>query len=90
MSFHYLLYYLIMMNVIAFFAFRHDKRAAEKHQQRIRNRTLILLAVIGGSIGALAGMRIYHHKTKQALFYIGIPIVLVVQIIVVFFIRSSL
>ena len=90
MNHHYLLYYLIIINIVSLLAFGHDKQAAIKHQQRIRNRTLILLAVIGGSIGALAGMSIYHHKTKQAPFYVGIPLILVVQIIVVFLVRSRL
>ncbi len=72
--------YLIIINVIAFLAYGIDKYKAKREQWRIPEATLIGLAVIGGSVGALLGMRVFHHKTKKPKFFIGVPVILVVQI----------
>ena len=72
-------FYLILVNIIAFAAFGIDKRKAVKHKYRISEATLLGLALIGGSAGALAGMYLFHHKTKKLLFR-AIPMLVAVQI----------
>ena len=71
--------YLIVINAITFLMYGIDKRKARKNQWRIPEKTLIFLAVLGGSPGALIGMYTFHHKTKKLKFQIGIPFILVVQ-----------
>ena len=73
--------YLAAINVITFIMFGADKARAVKGRWRISESALILAALLGGSIGALAGMRIFHHKTKHRKFTIGIPVILALQII---------
>lgn len=73
--------YLAAINVITFIMFGADKARAAKGRWRISEAALILAALLGGSIGALAGMRIFHHKTKHRKFTIGIPVILALQII---------
>lgn len=73
--------YLAAVNIITFIMFGADKARAAKGRWRISESALILAALLGGSIGALAGMRIFHHKTKHRKFTIGIPVILALQII---------
>ena len=74
-----LLVYILCVSIIAFAAYGIDKRKAEKNKWRIPESVLIMLAVLGGSVGALAGMLVFHHKTKKAEFVIGIPVILLLQ-----------
>ena len=60
-----LLYYLIVINVVTFLIYGIDKWKAKQGSWRISEATLLILAVIGGSIGALLGMKIWHHKTMH-------------------------
>lgn len=73
--------YLAAINVITFIMFGADKARAVKGRWRISEVALILAALLGGSIGALAGMRIFHHKTRHRKFTVGIPVILVLQIV---------
>lgn len=73
--------WLILINIVAFAAYGIDKRRARKHEWRIPEATLIGLAVVGGSIGAYAGMRLFHHKTLHVKFRAGIPAIMAVQFI---------
>ena len=75
--------YLIAINVVAFLAYGLDKYKAKNDLWRIPEATLITLAVIGGSIGALLGMRFFHHKTKKPKFYVGVPVILIIQIVII-------
>ena len=75
----YLIIYLLVMNCIAFLMYGLDKRKAEKDRWRIPEFTLIVLAVLGGSVGALAGMLVFHHKTKKPKFVIGVPLIFLLQ-----------
>ncbi len=75
----YLFIYLLVINLTAFAAYGLDKKKAEKDRWRIPEATLVMLAVLGGSIGALAGMLAFHHKTKKPKFVIGIPLILLLQ-----------
>lgn len=73
--------YLIIINAAGFLFMRIDKQKALKNLWRIPERTLMAVAVMGGSIGVLLGMNLFHHKTKHEKFRIGIPIILSVQIL---------
>lgn len=74
------LIYIIAINIAAFFMFGSDKRKAENHQWRTPEKTLFLAAILGGSVGALFGMKHFRHKTKHLSFQIGIPAILIVQL----------
>ncbi|MBE5921440.1 MAG: DUF1294 domain-containing protein [Lachnospiraceae bacterium] len=73
--------YFIAINFIAFLLFGIDKHKASVGKWRIRERSLFITAALGGSIGALLGMRHFRHKTKHTNFVIGIPAILIAQII---------
>lgn len=73
--------YLVIVNIIAFIAYGVDKQKARRGRWRISENTLLLLAVLGGSIGAIWGMKAFHHKTKKATFSVGLPVILISQII---------
>lgn len=74
-------YYLLFVNLMAFAVYGIDKLKARKSRWRIPESTLISLAVLGGSIGAYCGMKFWHHKTLHRKFYIGIPLILLLQIL---------
>ena len=73
--------YLLIINLIAFAVYGIDKRRAVKDRWRVSEKTLFLLAILGGSIGAWAGMRVFHHKTKHWYFKFGIPAIFVLQVV---------
>ncbi|MBE6941875.1 MAG: DUF1294 domain-containing protein [Ruminococcaceae bacterium] len=73
--------YLIIINAAGFLFMLTDKRRAQRNLWRIPERTLIAVALLGGSLGALLGMKLFRHKTKHDKFRIGIPIILSVQIL---------
>lgn len=75
--------YLVIMNVIAFAAMGVDKSRAKREAWRIPEKTLFSLSLLGGSIGALAGMYTFRHKTKHLKFVAGMPAVLVCHILLV-------
>ena len=80
-TFHsYLAYYLLAINAVAFIVYGIDKYKAKKAKWRISEATLLLLAVLGGSIGAWMGMKVWHHKTMHKKFKYGIPAILLIQI----------
>ncbi len=72
--------YLMIINAIAFILMLADKYKAKKNLWRIPEKTLLGVAVMGGSVGAYAGMQIFRHKTKHPQFYVGIPVILALQI----------
>lgn len=73
--------YLTIINAIAFALMLADKARARKNLWRIPERTLFTAAIFGGSIGSLLGMYLVRHKTKHLKFVIGIPVILIVQVI---------
>lgn len=77
----YFIYYLIIINIIAFFLMGIDKKKAQTGAWRIPEKTLFLSAILGGSIGAIAGMQLFRHKTKHKTFVIGMPVILIVQLL---------
>lgn len=79
----YLIIYIVIINVIAFLAMYIDKRKAKYGKWRIPEQSLFILALIGGSIGAIIGMYTFRHKTKKLRFSVGFPVILVLQIILI-------
>ena len=75
--------YLFLINVVTFLVYGWDKRKAKLHQWRVPEADLLLLAGIGGSVGALAGMRAFHHKTRKPKFYVGVPAIFLAQVVLV-------
>ena len=76
----YSMYYLLAINILSFFLYGIDKYKAKKNKWRISEATLLMIAVIGGSIGAWVGMRLWHHKTMHKKFKYGIPIIIILQV----------
>ncbi len=89
----YLIYILVLfaiINIIAFFAFGIDKWKAKSGKWRIPEATLLMLAVVGGSIGAWTGMKLWHHKTMHKKFKYGIPIIIVLQVALIIWIELQM
>ncbi len=82
-----LILYLIVINIVAFLAYGADKQKAKEKKWRTPESVLLMLAVLGGSIGALLGMKVFHHKTKHPKFFIGVPAILILQIIAVYILK---
>lgn len=78
-----ILIYLAVINVATFFTYGIDKWKAKKSKWRIRETALLGLAVLGGSIGAWLGMKVWHHKTMHKKFKYGIPTIIIVQILLI-------
>ena len=74
-----IIYALLALNLITFITYGIDKLKAKKSRWRIPESTLILLALLGGSIGAWLGIKVWRHKTQHAKFYIGIPLIIIAQ-----------
>lgn len=72
--------YLVVMNVLTFIVYGIDKQKAKRGNWRISEKTLMMLAVFGGSIGAWIGMQVFRHKTKHLLFVIGVPLIFFVEL----------
>lgn len=72
--------YLILMNLIAFALYGIDKRRAKQGAWRISEYTLLFVALLGGSLGALLGMRYFRHKTRHRKFRYGVPLILLLQL----------
>lgn len=77
--------YLIIINILSFVLYGIDKLKAIKKKERISEKTLILIGILGGSIGSLIGMNLFRHKTKKLKFIISLPLILIIHIIVVIY-----
>jgi uncharacterized membrane protein YsdA (DUF1294 family) len=87
---HIVLIYLAVINVVTFFMYGIDKWKAKKSKWRIRETALLGLAVLGGSIGAWLGMKVWHHKTQHKKFKYGVPAIIIIQLaLIVYFIISK-
>ncbi|MCI9075823.1 MAG: DUF1294 domain-containing protein [Dorea sp.] len=78
-------WYIALSNLAAFLAYGIDKKRAREHKWRIPERRLLMLAALGGSAGALAGMYLFRHKTRKPGFVIGVPVILAVQLLLVYY-----
>jgi len=85
-----LAYYLLGINAVTFIVYGIDKYKAKKAKWRIPEATLLLLAVLGGSIGAWMGMKVWHHKTMHKKFKYGIPAILLIQIALMTYLHVNL
>ena len=81
-----LIYYLMVINIVTFLVYGIDKIKAKQGSWRISEATLLIFAVIGGSIGALLGMQVWHHKTMYKKFKYGLPLILLAQIALIYLI----
>ena len=86
----YSIYYLFAINIVSFFLYGIDKYKAKKNKWRISEATLLMMAVIGGSIGAWAGMRLWHHKTMHKKFKYGIPVIIILQVVLAVYLHTIL
>ena len=85
-----LAYYLLGINAVTFIVYGIDKYKAKKAKWRISEATLLLLAVLGGSIGAWMEMKVWHHKTMHKKFKYGIPAILLIQIALMTYLHVNL
>ena len=85
-----LAYYLLGINAVTFIVYGIDKYKAKKAKWRISEATLLLLAVLGGSLGAWMGMKVWHHKTMHKKFKYGIPAILLIQIALMTYLHVNL
>ena len=81
--------YLLVINIATFFTYGIDKWKAKKSKWRIREAALLGLAVLGGSIGAWLGMKVWHHKTMHKKFKYGVPAILILQLAFIGYIICS-
>jgi uncharacterized membrane protein YsdA (DUF1294 family) len=79
----YIAIYLAAISLLAIILTTHDKRAARQHKWRVRESTLLLVSVLGGSVAMLTTMLLIRHKTKHAKFMVGLPMIIALQIAVV-------
>ena len=79
----FLTYYLLIMNFLTWVIYGLDKGRAKSGKWRIPERTLLILAAIGGSVGALIGVLMFRHKTRKAKFVILVPVLLVIHCVLV-------
>ncbi len=86
---HILIYYLVIINFISLAAYALDKINAEEGRTRIRIVTLLGLAFIGGSIGAIIAMYLFHHKTRKDYFSVGVPLIIFTQIVVIVYAMNT-
>ena len=84
-----ILHYLFVINIIAFLLMGIDKHKARRGKWRIPEKTLFLTALLGGSIGSILGMYQFRHKTKHTAFVIGMPCILLFQILLFWILLSS-
>ena len=90
MLYQILLVYFLLINALGFLLMLADKYKAKRNLWRIPEATLMGVAAIGGSIGAIAGMNLFRHKTKHPKFYIGLPVILALQIVLIYLLALKL
>ena len=81
-------YYLVIFNIVTFLVYGIDKWKAKQGSWRISEATLLMFAVIGGTVGALLGMQVWRHKTMHLKFKYGLPLILLVQIVLMYLINN--
>ena len=81
--------YLLAINIATFLLYGIDKYKAKKGKWRISEATLLTMAAIGGSIGAWAGMRLWHHKTMHKKFKYGIPVIIILQVALAVYLHTN-
>ena len=82
--------YLLAVNTTSFLLYGIDKYKAKNGRWRISEATLLMMAVIGGSIGAWVGMRLWHHKTMHKKFKYGIPVIIILQVAIAVYLQTNI
>ena len=77
--------YLVVINIVGFFIMGIDKWKAKKNRWRVPENTLFVITALGGGIGTIAGMYTFRHKTKKPQFTVGMPAILILEIILVIY-----
>lgn len=78
-----LLFYVVIINLLGFFIMYIDKSKAINNKWRVPEKTLLSIAILGGSIGSLLGMHTFRHKTKHPKFTLGIPVIIICQLLLI-------
>lgn len=74
--------YLIVINILGFLIMGLDKHKAKMAERRIPENTLFMFTILGGGVGTIAGMYVFHHKTKKMKFKVGMPLILILEILI--------
>ena len=82
--------YFMIINLVGFVMMCVDKQLAIHHKNRVPEKVLFLIAIIGGSLGGILGMYAFRHKTKHLSFVIGMPVILIIQLVLVYFVIHSI
>ncbi len=82
--------YFMIINLVGFVMMCVDKQLAIHHKNRVPERVLFLIAIIGGSFGSILGMYAFRHKTKHVFFVIGMPVILIIQLVLVYFVIHNI
>ena len=81
----YIMIYLIVINLIGFFLMFWDKRKAKKGSWRTPENTFVTVTLLGGGVGTIAGMYVFRHKTKKLKFTVGLPVILITEIVLIIY-----
>ena len=84
----YLLAYILIINLASFFAFAYDKHKAKKNGWRIKNGLLLALSFTGGAVGGLFAMKLFRHKTQKTYYKLGLPLMVLMQVLVLVYIMN--
>lgn len=79
--------YLIIINILGFLIMGVDKHKAKMGDRRIPENTLFTFTILGGGVGTIAGMYVFHHKTKKMKFKIGMPLILILEILIFVYLK---
>ena len=82
----FLISYFFLMNIVTFVTFWIDKNLAQNNKSRVSESTLVLMSALGGAAGGLAAMYLFRHKTRHAKFFLGLPAMLLIHMIIAFLI----
>ena len=82
--------YFMIINLVGFVMMCVDKQLAIHHKNRVLEKALFLIAIIGGSLGGILGMYAFRHKTKHVSFVIGMPVILIIQLVLVYFVIHNI
>ncbi|MDX8342093.1 MULTISPECIES: DUF1294 domain-containing protein [Bacillaceae] len=82
--------YAVVMNIIGFIIMGRDKKKAKKHEYRISERVLWQVAIVGGSVGAYLGMKVFRHKTKHKQFALGFPLLVMLHCVLFIWLNANL
>ena len=83
------IFYFALVNFLGFYAMYSDKMRAKKRAYRIPESTFFAIAIIGGGIGCIIGMYLFRHKTKHLMFVLGLPLILILQIVGIFLLQFA-